>query len=92
MCNSTGLWTTLCALCNSKGKSSQRGKDMERKAWEKNQEKLEFLCYTIQVGSFMADTRQNGLRYRIATQAVAPELAQLMVLFTPSHTSSCKTQ
>lgn len=44
MCNSTGLWTIMCALCSSKEKSSQRGKDMERKAWEKDQEKLEVLC------------------------------------------------
>lgn len=39
----------------------------------------------------MADSRQNGLRYRIATQAVAPGLVQLMVLLSPSHTSFCKT-
>lgn len=44
MCNSTGLWTTMCALCNSKEKSCQRGEDIERKAWEKDQGKLEVLC------------------------------------------------
>lgn len=60
MCSNTGLWTTLCALCNSREKSSQRGKDIERKSGH--------LMFT------MAGSRQNGLSYRIATQAVAPGL------------------
>lgn len=91
MCNSTGLWTAVCALCNIKKLSSQRWKDIERKAWEKDQQSLMSYIHTTQVGSFMADSRQNGLRYRIATQAVVPGLVQHTVLLSPSHTSFCKT-
>lgn len=71
MCNNTGLWATVCAQCNSKENSSQRGEDIERKAWEKDQERLDILRSQ---STGHADSRQNGLRYRIATQAVAPGL------------------
>lgn len=92
MCNSTGLWTTMGALCNSKEKSSQRGEYIKREAWEKIRKSLTSYVCTTQVGSFMADSRQNGLRCRIATQAVAPGLVQLMVLLSPSHTSFCESE
>lgn len=62
----------------------QRGKDMERKAWKRVQKSLMSFVYTTQVRSFMADSQQSGLRYRIATQAVSPGLLQLMVLLSPN--------
>lgn len=80
----------LCAI--ARGSLAREGKTWREKLGKKIKKSLNSYVYTIQVGSFMADARQNGLRYRIATQAVAPGLAQLMVLLSPSHTSFCKTQ
>lgn len=64
----------------------QRGKDMERRAWKKVKKSLMSFVCTTQVRSFMADSQQSGLRYRIAIQSVGPGLLQLMVLLSPSYT------
>lgn len=64
----------------------QRGKDMERKAWEKVKKSLMSFLYTRQVRSFVADSWQSGLRYRIVIQAVGPGLLQFIVLLSPTHT------
>lgn len=85
----SGQLRVLCAI--ARRSIAREGKALREKLGEKIKKSLTSYVYTTQVGSFMADVRQNGLGCRIATQAVAPGLVQLMVLLRPSHTSFYKT-
>lgn len=77
MCN-TGQLCVLCAIARSC--LAREGKTLRERLGKKIKKSFMSYVHTTQVGSFMADSRQNVLRYRIATQAVVPGLVQHMVL------------